>query len=98
MKRTREIFPEVRSKKCFKWLHLGIISEIKRKTLPAIAKTVEITNAQPLHHFLSRSPWSVEKLRKKRMEMLLKALRTAKFILVIDETGDRKKGKTTDYV
>ncbi|GFE71922.1 hypothetical protein CFPU101_45320 [Chroococcus sp. FPU101] len=94
----QEIFPEVRSFECFKWLHLGMISEIKRKTLPAIAKVVGITNAQPLHHFLSKSPWLVEKFREKRIELLLKALGEAKFILVLDKTGDRKKGKTTDYV
>ncbi len=93
-----EIFPEVRSYESFKWLHLGMISEIKRKTLPAIAKVVGINNAQQLHHFLSKSPWSAEDLRRKRIERLLKALGGAKFILVIDETGDRKKGKTTDYV
>jgi SRSO17 transposase len=31
----RDIFPEVRTFEYFKYLHLGIISEIKRKTLPA---------------------------------------------------------------
>jgi SRSO17 transposase len=31
------LFLEVRSFECFKLLHLGMISEIKRKTLPAIA-------------------------------------------------------------
>lgn len=30
--------------------------------------------------------------------MLLKALNGASFILCIDETGDKKKGTTTDYV
>lgn len=35
-----DIFPEVRSYEAFKLLHLGIVSEIKRKSLPAIAKAV----------------------------------------------------------
>ena len=34
----QQLFPEVRSFEAFKNLHLGMISEIKRKSLPAIAK------------------------------------------------------------
>ncbi len=36
----RHLFPEVRSFEAFKYLHLGLISDIKRKTLPVIAKVV----------------------------------------------------------
>jgi SRSO17 transposase len=35
-----ELFPEVRSFEAFKYLHIGMISDLKRKTLPAIAKAV----------------------------------------------------------
>ena len=35
-----DIFPEVRSYECFKYLHLGIVSPIKKKPLPEIAKIV----------------------------------------------------------
>lgn len=94
----KDLFPEVRSFEYFKYLHLGMISELKRKTLPAIAKAVNLDNAQALHHFLSESPWSAQELKQRRIKVLLKALDGAKFILVIDETGDKKKGKTTDYV
>jgi SRSO17 transposase len=34
------LFPEVKSFEAFKYIHVGLISEIKRKTLPAIAKVV----------------------------------------------------------
>jgi SRSO17 transposase len=43
------IFPEVRSYEAFKFLHLGMISEIKRKSLPAIARAVGLDNHQNLH-------------------------------------------------
>jgi len=33
----RNLFPEVRSFEAFKYLHIGMISDIKRKTLPAIS-------------------------------------------------------------
>ncbi|BAT54586.1 hypothetical protein NOS3756_35580 [Nostoc sp. NIES-3756] len=34
----KNLFKEVRNYECFKYLHLGIISSIKRKSLPEIAK------------------------------------------------------------
>jgi len=94
----QDLFPEVRSYECFKFLHLGMISELKRKSLPAIAKAVGLENPQPLHHFLANSPWDVASVRSMRIQLLLLALKEREFILCIDETGDRKKGKTTDYV
>jgi SRSO17 transposase len=94
----KNLFKEVRSYECFKYLHLGIISSIKRKSLPEIAKTVGIISAQSLHHFITNSPWSVDELKEKRLSRTLKALNGNAITLVIDETGDRKKGKKTDYV
>lgn len=94
----QELFPEVRSFESFKFLHVGMISELKRKSLPAIAKVVGLSNPQALHHFLAESPWEVEAVRHVRLQLLLCALKDQEFILCIDETGDRKKGKTTDYV
>jgi SRSO17 transposase len=79
-------------------LHLGMISEIKRKSLPAIAKAVGLNNQQDLPHFLSESPWQVQQLRQKRLELTLKVLNGRSWILLIDETGDCKKGKSTDYI
>ncbi len=64
----KDLFKEVRSYECFKYLHLGIISSIKRKSLPQIAKTVGMISAQSLHHFLANSPWSVDELKKKIKE------------------------------
>lgn len=94
----RDLFVEVRSFKAFKHLHLGMISEAKRKSLPAIAKVTGLPNAQSLQQFLVKSPWSATALRQRRIELILSMLQGRKLVLVIDETGDRKKGKTTDYV
>ena len=63
----KDLFKEVRNYECFKYLHLGIISPIKRKSLPEIAKVVGINSAQSLHHFIANSPWSVTKLKEKRL-------------------------------
>ena len=92
------LFKEVRNYECFKYLHLGIISPIKRKSLPEIAKVVSINSAQSLHHFIANSEWSVNELKIKRLKKIKKVLNGNAITLVIDETGDRKKGKKTDYV
>jgi len=94
----KDLFKEVRSYECFKYLHLGIISSIKRKSLPEIAKVAGIISAQSLHHFIANSPWLVDELKNKRLNKILKALKGNAITVVIDETGDRKKGKKTDYV
>ncbi|QIR39202.1 IS701 family transposase [Tolypothrix sp. PCC 7910] len=94
----KNLFPDVRTFEAFKYLHIGCISDIKRKTLPAIAKIVGLDNHQGLHHLLTSSPWSVEKLRIKRLELILQVLKRRPIILIIDETGDKKKGTSTDYV
>jgi len=94
----KDLFPEVRSYECFKYLHLGIISGIKRKSLPEIAKVVGLKSVQALHHFIAKSPWSVTELKKRRLAQTLAALKGNAITVVIDETGDRKKGKRTDYV
>jgi SRSO17 transposase len=53
---------------------------------------------QALHHFIAHAAWSLDDLRAKRLELTKAALRERPFVLIIDETGDLKKGKTTDYV
>ena len=61
------LFKEVRNYECFKYLHLGIISTIKRKSLPKIGKVVSINSAQSLHHFLANSDWSLNELKQRRL-------------------------------
>jgi len=88
----RDLFPEVRTFEYFKYLHLGLISEIKRKTLPAIAKVVGLEDAEGLDHFLTEAPWSVEELRNRRLKLILNLIRGEEIMVIIDETGDKKKG------
>lgn len=94
----RTLFPEVRSFEAFKYLHVGMISEIKRKTLPAISRVVGLNNEQGLWHFLTESPWKSSQLREARLRLILQVLSGREIGLIIDETGDCKKGDTTDYV
>ena len=81
----------------FTALHLGLLAETRHKSLPRLGKAVH-ADPQALHHFLAKAEWSVTDLRAKRLELLRQAIGDTPFILCIDETGDRKKGHTTDYV
>ncbi len=94
----QEVFPDVRSFEHFKQIQIGMLAEIKRKTLPAIAHTVRDGDPQALHHLVAYAPWHVEQLRDTRLTLLKHALAGRTFTLCIDETGDKKKGKTTAYV
>ena len=94
----RHLFPEVRSYECFKYLHLGLLASSGRKSLPELGKVVNLTSSQSLHHFLVNSPWSVSEVEDIRLKQILEVVSGKVVALLIDETGDRKKGKTTDYV
>jgi hypothetical protein len=94
----RDLFPEVRTFEYFKYLHLGLISDLKRKSLPEIAKIVGLEDAEGLDHFLTEAPWSVGELRNRRLKLILNLINGEEIMVIIDETGDKKKGKTTDYV
>jgi SRSO17 transposase len=59
---------------------------------------VGVHDAQPLHHFLAHAPWQAAACRAQRLQLLQQVLQGRSFILCIDETGDKKKGTTTDYV
>lgn len=94
----QHLFPEVRSFENFKYLIIGMISDIKRKSLRGIAKVVGLKNEQSLHHFLTVSPWDVKVCQQLRLSLILERIAGKKVKLIIDETGDKKRGHSTDYV
>ena len=75
-----------------------MLSELPRKTLPAIAHLVGLQNAQSLHHFLRDGVWNVEQLQATRLGLIAHTIGDRRILLCIDETGDVKKGQATDYV
>ncbi|MGF2011316.1 IS701 family transposase, partial [Nostoc sp. DedVER01b] len=92
------LFEDVRNFEAFKYLHLGMLSEIRNKSLPEIAKIAGLKDGQSLHHFLRDALWDVKKLREIRLWLTKILIGEREIILCIDETGDKKKGKATDYV
>ena len=71
----RSLFKEVRHYESFKLLHLGMLSQIPRKSLPAIALAVGLKDGQGLHHFLRESNWQVEQVRETRKFVITKLVR-----------------------
>lgn len=92
------LFGDVRQFEAFKFLHLGMLSESPRKSLPEMAKVVGLKDSQSLHHFLREAVWDVRALRETRLRLTKLLIGEREMILCIDETGARKKGKATDYV
>lgn len=92
------LFEDVRHFEAFKFLHLGMLSKIPQKSLPEIAKTAGLKDGQSLHHFLRDAQWDVKAVQEMRLWLTKMFIGEREIILCIDETGDKKKGKSTDYV
>lgn len=65
----RHLFTDVRSYEAFKYLHVGMISELQRKSLPAIARVCGLHNEQSLHHFLTEASWHPFELETERVNL-----------------------------
>lgn len=94
----QKLFSDVRNYEYFKFLHMGMISELPRKSLPEIARIVGLKDGQGLHHLLRDAVWDVEAFREMRLWLTLVTIGEQPIRLCIDETGDKKKGAVTDYV
>jgi SRSO17 transposase len=90
------VFTNVRHFEQFTHLELGLLAETKRKSLPRLAQIAQADH-QARHHFLANADWPIDSLGAIRWRLTREALAGHAFILCIDETGDRKKGHTTDY-
>ena len=64
----RDLFIEVRAYESFKYLQLGLISDLKRKSLPAIAKAVGLENAIVTTSFYQSITLASRRLRKKKIK------------------------------
>jgi SRSO17 transposase len=92
------VFPEVRSYEAFKRIMMGIITPSRRKSLSVIAEIVGLKNSQSLHNFIAESPWGYKELREIRLNLTKEWLAGEAIDIIVDETGDPKKGTKTEYV
>lgn len=59
-----QLFKDVRHFEAFKYLHLGILSEIKQKSLPKIAKAVGLKDGQFPSSFCKRRTVGCQKNKR----------------------------------
>lgn len=79
----------------------GFNSEIKRKNIERISENIIDQDYQNLHHFMTTSPWDRNKMNEIRLDFMREhsnSYPTKKAILVIDDSGVIKRGKSTDGV
>lgn len=66
-----------------KKIDIAMLWEIKRKTLPKIPKVASLENGQKSHPFLNQFPGDVNEVRDRRIELILKALKGGRILLIV---------------
>lgn len=74
---------------------LGVISSLATKNCWTMAELSGHSTPDKLQHLLSRAKWDADDVREDLQQLVLDGLGTDQAVLVIDETGDLKKGTKT---
>src|SRR5262249_12694947 len=73
-----------------------LLPRAHNKTLSVLAALVPDADRQRLHHFLHDAPWDADALNQRRLSLWQKHPTLGPHttgVLIIDETGDRKRGR-----
>ena len=73
-------------------LMLGMVSGLDRKNCWTIAEHRGDTSPDGLQHLLSRAKWDADAVRDDLRDYVIDAFGDPDAILILDETGDVKKG------
>jgi SRSO17 transposase len=73
----------------------GLLSELPSKNCWTIAEHAGDPNPDGMQHLLARAVWDHDKVRDDLRDYLVEHLGDPEAVLVVDETGDLKKGTTT---
>ncbi|QWF83882.1 hypothetical protein HUW46_07325 [Amycolatopsis sp. CA-230715] len=73
----------------------GLLSDLPRKNCWTIAEHVGDVTPDGMRHLLSRAVWNAEAVHDDVREVAVETLGDAEAMLVVDETGDVKKGSRT---
>jgi hypothetical protein len=105
--RFDDLFFSLAQRRGFREYLTGLLAPRERnKTITCLAGAEPLTGAgmpgvQRLQFFLSESPWEVERVNDRRLELLREKPATAPHdggVIVIDDSGDRKDGTATANV
>lgn len=76
----------------------GLLGESERKNVSQMARDAVEVTYHKLHHFLTESTWSADKINERRLEVMNKCSQTRinrGFSLIVDDSGHRKSGNFT---
>lgn len=74
---------------------LGLLSDLPRKNCWTLAEHTGDATPYGLQHLLSRAKWEADAVRDDIRDFVVRKLHDDTAVLVVDETGDLKKGAAT---
>lgn len=76
-------------------LVLGLLTDLPRKNYWTIAEWAGEANPDGMQHLLNRAKWDADAVRDDLREYAVEHMHDDQAVLVVDETGDVKKGSHT---
>jgi SRSO17 transposase len=95
MQRIASRFARVEPRRRVRDLILGLLSDLPRKNCWTIAERAGHATPDGLQHLLGRAKWDADLVRDDLRDYVLEHLADDQAVLVVDETGDLKKGTRT---
>src|SRR5919199_6257854 len=95
MGRVARRFPRVEPRRHARALVLGLLADLPRKNCWTIAEHAGQATPDGLQHLLAGAVWDYDGVRDDIRDYLLEHLADPAAVLVVDETGDLKKGTHT---
>src|SRR5436853_5021379 len=88
-------FPRVEPRRRVRGFVLGLLADLPRKNCWAIAEHAGDASPDGMQHLLGRAVWDTDGVRDDLRDYVVEHLGDPAAVLVVDETGDVKKGTAT---
>ena len=85
-------FPRVESRRRARSFVLGLLADLSRKNCWSIAEHAGDGSPDGMQHLLARARWDADGMRDDLRRYVVERLGDREAVLVVDETGDLKKG------
>ncbi|MEV7395460.1 IS701 family transposase [Streptomyces sp. NPDC091215] len=95
MRRIAGRFARVEPRRRVRRLVLGLLSDLPRKNCWTLAEHAGDASPDGMQHLLHRAKWDADAVRDDLRSYVVEHLRDDEAVLVVDETGDLKKGTAT---
>jgi SRSO17 transposase len=92
MSRIAGRFARVEPRRRARQLVLGLLSDLPRKNCWTIAEWAGEAAPDGMQHLLGRAKWEADQVRDDLRDYVVEHLHDDQAVLVVDETGDVKKG------